>query len=281
MLPLNHHAEMLADFVRLRLYKQAINKVVQKKDVVVDLGCGFGVLGAYAKTVTRAKVFGVEYFSDVASIAKDMYSDDDCWCIINDSSYDVILPVNPDVVITETIGLNGVDENIVEILFDFKFRHPGVREIIPSKLNLFIQPIFSEKLRSSFEDLMDKLMSSSSNDFQLNRMEERFKAEYCSQIHRDLLLDAEKIGHPYPLVEYKLGKAKSSDFSKIIEIDSPKKWNGLNIYFEAELTEGLILSNGVGCKATHWAHGVILRPEEACKISLEYHGDREFKILWS
>ena len=50
---------MLDDKVRLKAYKEAIDKLCNGK-VVLDLGCGTGILSLYALEAGAEKVYGID-----------------------------------------------------------------------------------------------------------------------------------------------------------------------------------------------------------------------------
>lgn len=61
------HEEMLKDRIRTDAYKNAIlnNKDAFKGKVVLDIGCGTGVLSIFAAKAGARKVYGIE-FADIA-----------------------------------------------------------------------------------------------------------------------------------------------------------------------------------------------------------------------
>src|SRR5262249_32649891 len=59
-LRLVNHRAMLADAVRVGGFRKALESLVKKDDVVVDVGSGSGILSFFAARAGAAKVFGLE-----------------------------------------------------------------------------------------------------------------------------------------------------------------------------------------------------------------------------
>ena len=70
------HEEMLKDRIRTESYMKAIesNKECFKDKVVLDIGCGTGVLSIFAARAGAKKVYGIE-FADIADYAKKIVAD--------------------------------------------------------------------------------------------------------------------------------------------------------------------------------------------------------------
>ena len=57
---INYHLSMLVDDVRTGSYGQAISKMVKTGDVVVDVGCGSGILSFLACRAGAKHVYAIE-----------------------------------------------------------------------------------------------------------------------------------------------------------------------------------------------------------------------------
>ena len=143
---LDYHRSMLVDSARMRAYARAIMHAVRPGDVVLDIGCGTGVLAYFACMAGARRVYAVEQ-SPVIELAKDLGERngfDDRVVYLNEWSTDVELPELADVLITETIGNAAVDEGILGWVIDARTRllRPG-GTIVPERLELWTAGIES------------------------------------------------------------------------------------------------------------------------------------------
>ena len=108
------HVVMLDDEPRTRGYMEAIEAVVRAGDVVVDIGTGTGVLATVAPRTGAARVHAIES----SAIA------------------------DADVLMTEMIGNDPLDEHLLELVADAKSRllRSGAR-LVPSAIEIFAQPV--------------------------------------------------------------------------------------------------------------------------------------------
>jgi len=59
-LMLDEHRLYLSDLNRTSLFRRAINAVVKPGDLVLDIGCGTGVLGLLAMKAGAARVYQID-----------------------------------------------------------------------------------------------------------------------------------------------------------------------------------------------------------------------------
>ena len=139
-----NYYQMLSDKVRMNAYRDAIFKSVKSGDVVVDLGAGTGLLGIWAIQAGASKVYAIEK-TDAINLAKEVAKANNCLNkieFINENSIDVELPERVNVIISETLGSFGIDENTVQFINDARDRFlmdDGI--IIPQSIKLFVAPI--------------------------------------------------------------------------------------------------------------------------------------------
>jgi predicted RNA methylase len=135
--------QMLSDKVRMRAFREAIQRTVRPGDVVVDLGAGTGVLGIWALQAGAARVYAIEQ-SESIELARAIARANACedrMVFLQQNSLDVVLDEPADVLISETLGSFGIDENLLRFLPDARDRllKPGGR-MLPSALRLFAAP---------------------------------------------------------------------------------------------------------------------------------------------
>lgn len=259
--PLLHHAAMLADRTRLSAYRRALTRVIRPRDTVVDLGTGTGILAGYAAGRTRGRVFAIEYFPRLAQVAEWLLrsSRRSRVQVLQARSFDVTLQEPVDVIVTETIGLLGPEENIVEMTHDFCHRHRPVRAMIPAALSLWAQPIESPQLDRECAAVVSAYFPAAPRQggAKVARMLER---EFCSEIRWTRLTRARATQPPVLLSQYELGRTQSSEFRAWIDARSLRSANAVHFYFEALLCEGVRLSTRFDAPLTHWTHSYIRRP---------------------
>ena len=138
------HARMLHDDRRTRHYLEAIRAAVRPSDVVLDIGTGSGVLAVAAARAGARRVYAVEA-SDIADVAKDVFERNgvaDRVTLIPGWSRQIELPEPADLLVTEVIGNEPLEEEILETTLDARARllAPGAR-LIPHALTLLVRPV--------------------------------------------------------------------------------------------------------------------------------------------
>jgi len=102
------HEEMLKDDVRTKSYRNAIlnNRHLFRDKVVLDVGCGTGILSFFAAKAGARKVYGVDY-SDIVFQAQQIAKDnglDNVVTLIKGKIEEVELPEKVDIIISEWLG---------------------------------------------------------------------------------------------------------------------------------------------------------------------------------
>ncbi len=134
------HMLMLDDKGRTNGFCHALRTTVLPDDVVVDIGTGTGVLATCAALAGARRVFAVES-SGIAEVAERVFEANgvaDRITLLRDRSTRVSLPERASVLVTETIGNDPLDEQMLEIVADAKRRllTPNAR-IIPSAIEIY------------------------------------------------------------------------------------------------------------------------------------------------
>ena len=138
------HEEMLKDTVRTSSYRSAIvnNPHLFKDKVVLDVGCGTGILSMFAAKAGAKKVYAVDY-SSIAKQAKQIVEDnrlDDVVEVIQGKIEDISLPVDKvDVIISEWMGYFLLYESMLDTVLyarDKWLNQDGV--VLPDRASLYI-----------------------------------------------------------------------------------------------------------------------------------------------
>jgi hypothetical protein len=134
------HLQMLDDRARTQGFCDALKSIVKTGDVVVDIGTGTGILATCAAKAGARQVYAVES-SGIAEVAARMFETNgvaDRVTLVRRRSTSATLPELASVLVTETIGNDPLDEQLLEIIFDAKERLlvPGAR-IIPAAIQIY------------------------------------------------------------------------------------------------------------------------------------------------
>jgi protein arginine N-methyltransferase 1 len=141
--PLKWHRQMLTDQARVEGLAKAIGRAVQPGDVVLDLGAGTGLLSFLACRCNAARVYAAEQ-GPIADLARELAAINglaDRVTVLHDHSTRVALPEPVDLILSETLGSFGLEEDLLENLEDVRQRllRPGGR-LLPDRLQLWAAP---------------------------------------------------------------------------------------------------------------------------------------------
>ena len=278
----NDHAIMLEDNIRLESYRRAIQNQVKSDSIVVEIGTGTGILSAYAAAITKGKVYGIEYSETTAQMAEDMMKAAGFnWVqIIRGKSTEVTIVTKPEILITETIGAIGPEENIVELCYDFKKRHPSIKTLIPSRLKVFAVPIHIPKLSDRENQYYDCFAGASFGTFDFKAIRPVLARIWASNVRYGSLDRSEVVGNPTLLADYHLGVTEVSEFNQTVDVSQDKKANAVHLYFETDLDEEVTLTTHLNDPETHWRHAYVCRPKDLSTLRVSYHpsvGDLEVR----
>lgn len=148
------HIAMLSDQARTRAFLEAIAKVVQPGDTVLDIGTGTGILALAAARAGAKKVYAIES-SQIAESAAAMFEKNgvaDRVTVIRGWSTQVSLPEKADVLVTELIGNDPYEEQLDAVVRDARRRllTPNAR-VIPETLSALLIPVaIPERYRNRY-----------------------------------------------------------------------------------------------------------------------------------
>ncbi|KAJ8339067.1 hypothetical protein SKAU_G00358530 [Synaphobranchus kaupii] len=157
---LSQQQNMLQDYLRTGTYQKAIlvNEVDFKDKIVLDVGCGSGILSFFAVQAGAKKVYAVEA-SSVAKYAQMLVKSNnlsDKITVLAGKIEDVSVPEDVDVIISEPIGYMLLNERMLEsYLHSRKWLKPNGK-MFPTYSDIHLAPFTDELLymehyaRSSF-----------------------------------------------------------------------------------------------------------------------------------
>lgn len=276
------HSVMLSDKVRLSAFRRAIHASVSETDSVVDIGTGTGILAYYAAQKTKAQVYALEYFSETARLASLLFERGHInnVQVVPKASYRRPIEASPDVLISETIGTLGPEENTVELFYEFSHRYPSVKKLVPSRLTLWAVPVFSGEVQQRRTDSLDAFFAAGEGAFDYHHIADEIEAYECRRHFQVTSPGAVALVPPQKLVDYELGKTSRSDFTARVQ-SVPPSANAVHLYFEATLAPDLTLSSSAWNPLTHWGHSFVAKPRKATALDVAYSSqNRQFSFQW-
>ncbi|KAG0366737.1 S-adenosyl-L-methionine-dependent methyltransferase [Gamsiella multidivaricata] len=141
------HEEMLKDEVRTLTYRASIyqNRHLFKDKIVLDVGCGTGILSMFAAKAGAKMVIGVD-MSNIINNAREIVKDnklDHIVTLIQGKMEEVVLPVqHVDIIISEWMGYFLLYESMLDtvLVARDKYLAPGGL-IFPDKATMYIAAI--------------------------------------------------------------------------------------------------------------------------------------------
>lgn len=134
----------LIDQRRTMAFRDAINQVVRRGDVVLDAGAGTGILSLFAAEAGAAKVYAVECDELLVRALRQTVAANELDSVIEvvpGDACDVDLPTNVDVVIAEMVETGLIDEAQVPVINSFHQRSVigPTTKVVPNRYQTFIQ----------------------------------------------------------------------------------------------------------------------------------------------
>jgi len=242
-----HYYGMLADKVRMQAYRDAIFKTVRSGDVVVDLGAGTGLLSIWAIQAGASKVYAIEK-TNAIELAKEIAKANHCLDkieFINKNSMDVELPEKANVLISETLGSFGIDENTLQFTIDARNRflqQGGI--ILPQSLELFVAPVEDKNTYDKLDfwrQIPDINFSPAFNLFSKKIMVESVNP-------KGLLSEKISVG------KIDLVTISQSEFSarEYIPLTKAGSIHGVAGWFQVKLCDGIEINTAPDQTQTHW-----------------------------
>lgn len=250
---LDYHLSMLHDTDRMDSFRRAINASVRPGDVVVDIGCGSGVLSFMACDAGASKVYAVEG-GPVIEVARELAIDNgfaDRIEFLRGWSTEVDIPELADVLISETIGNSGLDEGIVAWALDARQRllRPGA-VLLPQRLRMWVAAV------ESFDD--HALVA----DWQSESLPYNYSAAFRRAARTLWFADFTPnnlLGQPELAADVDLMIAGDGTIhaSGILRVDRAGTLHGLACWFDSLLCPGITVDNMPPRTESSWSHGFL------------------------
>ncbi|XP_007499584.1 histone-arginine methyltransferase CARM1-like isoform X4 [Monodelphis domestica] len=147
---ISQQQNMLQDFVRTATYHRAIlqNHTDFKDKVVLDVGCGSGILSFFAVQAGARKVYAVEA-SSVAQYAEVLVKNNnlsDKITVLSGKIEEISLPETVDVIISEPMGYMLFNERMLESYLHSKKWLKSNGMMFPTSSDIHLAPFSDEQL---------------------------------------------------------------------------------------------------------------------------------------
>lgn len=250
------HREMLIDKPRMLAYQRAIKRAVKKGMVILDLGCGSGIMGFMALEAQAEKVYAIEQ-SEVIEQAKTLSLKngfENRFIAYKGLSTEIELPEKVDLIIVEnltTFGA-GAEEMQLSDIEDAcnRFLKPGGK-IIPETVDHLVVPVCDEKNWQHFVGCFEK--DYYGLDFSSIRKLASLKA-YKTRTNPEGFLADPLCWLTVNHLDYSTHvKSEHFEGQKVrFKIRQKQKCHGLACWFDCTLSEDIKLDNSPLSEETHW-----------------------------
>ena len=245
-----YHRSLLADRERTAAFANAIRETVKPGQVVVDLGCGTGILSYFACRAGARRVYSIERGEviEVARALADANGFSDRVIFVEGLSKEIVLPERGDVLVSETIGNSGLEENILGHVVDARERLLAVgAPIVPRKLEILTAAVHFPDRYAKLIEIWDR-----AHDIDLRAV----RAWAAQQSYPLTLEPSELCSSVETIATIDLGTLSAPSVSGEVRFafQGPAIVHGFGLWFRAELSPGNLLSNAPPRRTPSWSH---------------------------
>ncbi|XP_046852864.1 protein arginine N-methyltransferase 1-like [Xenia sp. Carnegie-2017] len=279
---LDVHRLMLKDRPRTESYRQAIfeNAKLFRDKLVMDVGCGTGILSLFAAEVGAAKVYAIEA-SRTALIARNVVRQNNLQHIIEVFSCpveDFMLPNSQkvDVIISEWMGFYLLHESMLDsvILARNKFlKETGT--IFPCTASIYACPSSLSDFYDEEVNFWDSVYGYDFSSVKMEVLQNKRQSPQIITVNSTDLVSNPCLIKQFDLMKVTLESLKEFECRFFVASLKDSICRGIILWFDCEFfsstaCEGnIVLSTSPQSQQTHWKQTAILLPTE---ISLE-NGD--------
>ncbi|KAH7819477.1 putative S-adenosyl-L-methionine-dependent methyltransferase [Monocercomonoides exilis] len=258
------HEEMLKDTVRTKTYRDAIIKNPQlfRGKIVLDVGCGTGILSMFAAQAGAAHVYGIDA-SNIIDSAQQIIEENGFKqkiTLIRGKVEEITLPVEKvDIIISEWMGYCLLYENMLETVLiarDKWLKPDGI--LLPDKARMFICAIEDGDYRRSKINFWDHVYGFRMSCLKKEALREPLvdvcePQQVSTNVCQMISFDLEKVSVPELSVSVPYS-VKASRFDKI---------HGMLVFFDVLFSHGssvFTMSTSPMKRPTHWKQTVFYMP---------------------
>lgn len=262
------HETMLQDKVRTEAYEKGIlSKDLFKDKIVMDVGCGTGILSMFAAKAGAKKVYAIDGSANIANKAKLIVIENgfqDIIQVIHTKVEEFTFPRNEeeekvDIIISEWMGYALLFESMLPSVLYARdnFLKPGGK-VYPEVAKMYIEGASDNRL-SYWDDVYG---------FQMNSMKSKIEEELTTETSVEIVDKNSIVTDRYELIEFDINKVQDHeldfqiDFVLHQKLPSStsastsvecKKLNKFVISFDVDFVDANV-SFTTGCQntPTHW-----------------------------
>jgi protein arginine N-methyltransferase 1 len=256
------HTVILNDRVRTSSFLEGIRDVVRPDDIVVDIGTGTGVLAIAAAHAGARHVYAIES-GKIGEVAQNLFKANslaDRITLIKGHSTKINLPERADVLVSEIIGEEPLEEKVLEVMMDARsrFLKPTAR-LLPCAIQVFGLPVtIPETVRRSLVFTPQALQDWQAwYNIKFSPLAEIGQnSSYKFYFRPSSIRDWKSLSTPMLLadIDFSLCKETQIENTATITIDTPGELNGLIAYFKLSITPNRSLTTHPASvdKDNHW-----------------------------
>ncbi len=255
------HVAMLLDQPRVEQFARAIRAQVRPGEVVADIGAGSGILSLIAAQAGAGRVYAVER-GPMAELAKVLARENGLHEVIEVlrcEAADAVFQRPPTLVVSETLGSFGPDEDILALLQSVRARCAPEVRFIPEAVEVRFAPLW-DPVQAEELDRLSGLAGLSLMKLRA-RLAHRVRLGHYQP--SDLRGDEQTSGW--------LSIATSptpAAFRISLRVAEPGPVNAIGAWFTSRLAPGVDIASGPQWPATHWRHlGFPLDPPMRCEAN--------------
>jgi precorrin-6B methylase 2 len=231
---------LVRDRTRSNAYRRAIRRSVRPGDVVLDLGCGTGLLSFFACQAGAARVYAVDN-TDILRLAEPL-AEHNGWAervrFLQTDARRLELPERVDVIVSELISKAVIGQRMEELIAHCRDRHlkPGGR-LIPQSVQLELVPVSADR---AYRELEFPAAPTYRIDFGPVRPW-GFNQVAAARFQPRSFLAAPRAAYRFDATS---GSGSQSPDTRLrFAITRPATMHGCAAWFSAQLAEGIGLTN--------------------------------------